>query len=139
MIGVVCLRRYCKAQGIQHPAIDEFCKCMSELAVAGDVPKWNEGASKISITGLGDDLPADLVHKDLINKITCFIREISATPMYSVHNAAETSAFLERVAGLTGMSLKDISFRVFGEHNPGRDGWGQPISLELFREWRNVI
>lgn len=81
-IGVKLFEKYCARENIEHEAIDEFCNHMKSLAVTTNIPDWDNNANSLSITGLGDDLPHDITELKRVNDITCFIREISATPIY---------------------------------------------------------
>ena len=112
---------------------------MFKLAEATDIRQWDSDASKISITGLGDELPSDLKNCDIINQITCNIREISAAPINSVHDPKVTNTFLNKAAIISGIKLVGLNLNPFCKHKLDNDGWGKPVSLELLNEWHNAI
>jgi len=138
-LAVEIFEAFCSAKGLNDVAIQEFCQYMKSLATASNLPDWDEQASNLAITGLGDPIPADIIEADLINIIACNIREVSASPMYGQHYPEETSRFLGNVVKLCNYSLTNSQIEIFGKHRSEADGWGGCVSSEQLQKWKNVI
>lgn len=108
-----------------------------------DLPGWDEGASELDITGLGDPFPDELnimypKHSKCLDEITQFVREISASQMYGAYQPDVAIGFLFKAAVSSGLELADIDLYPFYDSIPTRDGWGEPIKEGMLRLWKST-
>jgi hypothetical protein len=100
-----------------------------------DLPEWDEEGKVLAVSGLGDPLPDDLASDPQLLELVCCAQEVSASQMYGAWNPEKVAEFLRRTAEIAGCDLDQMcQSGVFMVHNPGSDGWGNPmdrLTLEL--------
>lgn len=142
-IGVFCFELYCDKNNIKNKDIDLFNVQMLRLLEADNIPKWDRDCNQIEITGMGDPLPKEIIEKyplfaDNILIITENIREITASQMYGGYTPKGAIQFLKKAIEYCEIDLdKFIDVKIFKEHKPGLDGWGNPLDIGLIEKWTN--
>ncbi len=143
-IGVFCLDHYSKKYQINNSNLKKFGDKMLELLTISNIPKWDNECNQIQITGLGDELPEELIteypkYQSTINEITQNIREISASQIYGEWNPELSYSMLNRIQKLCQIQIStEFDIELFKMHNAGSNGWGAILSNELIEKWKKA-
>ncbi|PHS20557.1 MAG: hypothetical protein COA86_01005 [Kangiella sp.] len=139
VIGAIYFKKYCYLKKISHPSVDEFFWYLLSLASAEDLPEWESRGCQLSLSGRGDELPADLeasLSEDdsselsLMSELVC---EIGLSQMYGATKLEEVRSFYSNAENLAlkcGVAKINLS-----EYSIPGTGWGQPVSEETVKVW----
>ena len=147
-IAVTCFERYCRFQGLSHPAIDQFIDHewqITSIHSPNDFGVWEQAFQDMPITAQGDPYPESLVailpltlRKEFDNLIL-HVFETSATTWYG-HDPEGTVTHLVEVLKIIdayNIALPNLEmFRKPLAHLHG--GWGMPLSEAEARQWREA-
>ncbi len=135
-IGAQCLRKFCREHLVSDPRIFEFCDSIEEVATTEDLPAWERRGAKLEVSGLGDPLPSDLEAITGLQALVQSVHEIAASQMYAAWRPAQVERFLGEAIRLSGLDLaRDVNLQALGGHDPGREGWGQPVTTDILATW----
>ncbi|SHJ27935.1 hypothetical protein [Aquimarina spongiae] len=143
-LGVFSLVHYSRKHAINDSNLIQFGNKMLDLLTTNNIPEWDNECNQIEITGLGDELPEELITKypeyqNTISQITQNIREISASQIYGEWNPKLSHSVLHEVQKLCQIQInKEFDLKLFKMHNAGSNGWGATISNELIKKWKKA-
>lgn len=138
-VGAQCVRHYCAHRGIEDERVWAFCSYIEDLATTDDIPAWDDRGRKLQVSGLGDPLPGDLQSDRDLVLIVHHVHEISASQIHGAWQPSMAVSFVRAAATVAGYNLDDLRrVQILGAHEPGQDGWGDPIDDVTRESWREA-
>jgi hypothetical protein len=145
-MAVICLSRFCAAQGIRHKSIDAFMKHLWKFATAESIMDWHWEHRRLEVAGRGDPLPAyfaEMLEEPLrsdFDRLVNWVGEISNINMFvdPTDRAASRRCLAEAMEILQRYGVPLPEQAPFEKSSPARRGWGRPVRPELLRAWRSL-
>ena len=138
-IAAQCVRHFCSKSGIDDPRLFEYIDFLEELPLAGDVPAWDQSGSALEVSGLGDPLPAVLQDIPNLLELVDASREVSAYQIFGRFQPAKMAEFLRSALALSDFEIAvSVNMEDVLRHDPGRDGWGQPVEVAIRDSWARL-
>lgn len=145
-IAVICFERFCKKYNITHKEITIFIEHIwkvSDIQGKEKLVDWMEEFSQLSITGLGDKIPDDIMNvisEDLkadFCLLTYLVVDTSAGSWYAAESPNSTKMVL-RIFDI--LKKHNITVPEVSNYNTGTtksvDGWILKIKDEKIKKWR---
>ena len=147
--GALCLLRFCKAKGIEHPYVDELIEHLLSILIIDQLDGWEDNGAGLTLSGRGDPLPealatqlADDVREDF-SRLVYFVVEIGFADMYSrtskrpLHYLSRCLAILD--ANGVERPLVDDLFKDRTPRGETAPDWGEIISGERYEQVRALF
>ena len=148
-IVLICFERFCKKYKLGHPKILEFINHVWKGIQMGrkdfDFNDWVKGFGEMDITGLGDPIPQEIVNCipeeifiDFYEFSECVV-ETSATNWYCAYVEKETDQMFFKAVKIAKKHLIPIPKFKNYMNGPVGNGWGEALSDEQLKKWRNSV
>jgi hypothetical protein len=138
-IAAQCVRKFARDRSIQDTRLDAYCEFLEELCVVEWADEWDEHGRSLEVSGMGDPLPAPLDGIADLAELIEEAREVASSQLYTRWQPKVAAAHLLRCMRLSGLKLgTDVSSAAL-DHDPGRNGWGDPVSPEELDRWRSSM
>ncbi|EMN5131464.1 hypothetical protein LGM58_21580 [Burkholderia contaminans] len=114
----LCLRRYCEAKGISHPAIDALLNHLDSIVSSRSLVEWDSRGALLDLNGRGDPMPDDLKDalssSDLINEFSNLVDSVVEVGIVDLYGEKTDLPlrFLDRAMSIldrNGISLPDLA------------------------------
>ncbi|MGC3991243.1 MAG: hypothetical protein QM796_16500 [Chthoniobacteraceae bacterium] len=147
-VALVCVERFCRISGLEHPELAAFFVHLWELPVMDNFPVWDSRKDPLTEAGLGDPFsPAIIsmisvagVAEPTFRKLIESTVEIVYSSAYAATDDEGSLSQLEEVlritsgAGVSAPSAQPFSSSTFAE----REGWGTPLPRHTVEQWRHA-
>lgn len=147
--GALCMHRFCKAKGIEHPCIDELIEHLLSILISSPLDGWERKGAALELSGRGDPIPdalekqlADDVRKDFA-RLVYFVVEIGFGDMYGAPTMKPLNDLLRclEILDAHGVERPDIN-ELFNDRMPrGEDApvWGETFSEERYEQVKTLF
>ncbi len=147
--GALCLHRFCKANCINHPYIDELIEHLLSILIIDLLDGWERNGAVLKLSGRGDPIPESLkmqlaeeVREDFA-RLVYFVVEIGFADVYGnpsnrpLHNLMRCLAILD-AHGVERPSV-DEPFKNRVPREADAPDWGEIYSHERFEQVRALF
>ena len=141
--AALCLHRFCKAKGIEHPSIDELVDHLISIKISSSPADWECKGAALALCGRGDPLPeslAELLPEDVVEDFVHmveFVVEVGLVDMYGALTTQPMDFLMRCVSILDAHGVerpvvtelfedRGVLDRIYGLR------WGETISPEQY-------